>query len=45
MPKYYLLAGDTSQISILFPYIRYKLANSIDLFSKLFLTYRVKVNH
>ena len=42
MPKYYLLAGDTSQVYF-FSYI--KLSNNVDLFSKLSLTYRVNVTH
>ena len=42
MPKYYLIAGDTSQVYY-FSYI--KLLNNVDLFSKLSLTYRVNVTH
>ena len=42
IPNYYLLAGDTSQVYF-FPYIR--LLNTVDLFSKLSLTYRVNVTH
>ena len=41
MPKYYLLAGDTSQVSI---FSLHKIKN-IDLSSKLSPAYRVNVNH
>ena len=45
--KYYMLAGDTSQVSIFFPCIRQKWVNNVDyLSSKLPLTsYRFNVNH
>ena len=42
---YYLLDGDTSQVSGFFPDINKNDKNNIDLSSKLSLTYRVNVNH
>ena len=44
-PKYYLLASYTDQISNFCPSGRKKWVNSIDLFSKLFLTEVFNVNH
>ena len=45
MAKYYLLTGDTSQVST-FSFHKIKLSvNNRYLFSKLSFTYRVNVNH